>query len=308
MALKKGTLLCIIVFCVSTLFGCVQKENIIKQSNLNLSKSTKQSIIVTSFYPMYIITINITKNIKNIKVTNMTKPQTGCLHDYQLTPEDLKTLEKASLFVINGAGMEGFLDKVIKQQKNLKIIEASKNILIIKNKNGEENPHVWVSISNAIIQVKNIADQLASIDTANALQYKINAENYISKLEKLKEKMHQSLDRIKNKDIITFHEAFPYFAREFNLKIVSVIEREPGTAPTPKELEDTIKIIKGSHIKALFAEPQYPAKVAKTIADETGAIIYSLDPAVTGDSRPDAFNEYIDIMEQNLKSLQKALK
>lgn len=308
MILKKGALFCIIVIFVISFVGCSQKSNVHSGSNLNLIQADKPSIIVTSFYPMYIMTINITRNIKNIKVENMTKPQTGCLHDYQLTPADLKTLEGASFFVINGAGMESFLDKVIKQQTDLKIIEASKNIEIIKDKNGDENPHVWVSISNAIIQVKNIADQLASADKTNALQYQRNAEIYISKLEKMKKKMHLVLDPIKNKDIITFHEAFPYFAKEFNLKIAAIIEREPGTPPTPKELDDTIKIIKDSHIKALFAEPQYPLNVAKAIAYETGARIYSLDPAVTGDSNPNAFNEYIDIMELNLKSLQKALK
>ena len=84
--------------------------------------------IVTSFYPMYIAAINITDGIDGVEVVNMTKPQTGCLHDYQLSTGDLTTLEKADAFVINGAGMEAFLDKVIRQQKNLKRIDASKDI------------------------------------------------------------------------------------------------------------------------------------------------------------------------------------
>ena len=66
--------------------------------------------IVTSFYPMYIDAINITRGVDGVTVTNMTKPQTGCLHDYQLTTEDMKTLEKADAFIVNGAGMESFLD------------------------------------------------------------------------------------------------------------------------------------------------------------------------------------------------------
>lgn len=134
------------------------------------------------------------------------KPQTGCLHDYQLTPEDLKTLEKANAFVINWAGMEAFMDKVISQQKNLKIVEASKGIELIKDENGEENPHVWVSISDAILQVKNISEQLASIDTANASKYKSNADSYMKRLEALKDKMHKSLDGKKNKE--TFKDRF----------------------------------------------------------------------------------------------------
>lgn len=290
------------------LSGCGQSRSTGSPTSSNGDGSGNKLMIVTSFYPMYISTINVTKDIPGVEVINMTKPQTGCLHDYQLTPEDLKTLEKANVFVVNGAGMEAFMDKVVNQQKNLKVIEASKGIELIKDENGEENPHVWVSVSDAIIQVKNISQQLASIDPANESKYMSNADAYMEKLEALKEKMHKSLDSIKNKDIITFHEAFPYFAKEFGLNIAAVIEREPGTAPSPKELEDTIKIVRDSGIKALFAEPQYSAKAADTIAGETGAKIYSLDPAVTGDANPDGYDGYIKVMEQNLKSIEEALK
>lgn len=64
--------------------------------------------IVTSFYPIYIETLNVTKGIDGVVVENMTKPQTGCLHDYQMTPADMKKLENADVFIANGAGMESF--------------------------------------------------------------------------------------------------------------------------------------------------------------------------------------------------------
>ncbi len=264
--------------------------------------------VVTSFYPMYVQTINVTKDVKGVKVINMTKPQTGCLHDYQLTPDDLKTLEKARVFVVNGAGMEAFLEKVIKQMPKLKIVEASQGITLIKG-DGEEgdNPHLWVSISNAIKQVKNIGDQLAKIDPANGPQYRKNAAAYIKKLQALKEKMHKGLDGVKNRNIITFHEAFPYFAQEFNLKIVAVIEREPGSEPSAQELAETIATVKKAKVKGLFAEPQYPAKAAETIARETGIKVSILDPAVTGDANGDP-DTYLKTMEKNLKSLQEALQ
>lgn len=292
---KKITITIILIFLL--IFSSCGRTNNVKNKNFT---------IVTSFYPIYISTINVTKDIPNVTVINMTKPQTGCLHDYQLTTADLKTLEKANAFVINGAGMEAFLDKVIKQQ-NLKIVESSIGIKLIKDKSGIDNPHVWVSISNDILQVRNIANQLSEIDKNNQAKYKSNADAYILKLEALREKMHKSLDVIKTRYIITFHEAFPYFAKEFNFNIVSVIEREPGTNPTPKELEETIKIVKNSNVKVLFAEPQYQAKAAQTIAKETGAKIYDLDPVVTGQANINSFNDYIEIMEENLKSLQEAL-
>lgn len=308
MLAKIVKLLLIVVISSAMLTGCGQSKGSDSQANANNAGQNNKFTIVTSFYPMYISTINITKGIPGVEVINMTKPQTGCLHDYQLSPEDLKTLEKANVFVINGAGMEAFLDKAIKQQPQLKVIDASKNIALIKDESGEENPHVWVSISNAILQVKNISEQLAAADTQNAAKYKSNADEYVKKLETLQASMHKSIDNAKNKDIITFHEAFPYFAKEFNLNIVAVIEREPGTEPSPAELEDTIKKIKGSSIKALFAEPQYPAKAAQTISQETGAKVYTLDPVVTGEAKPDAYDAYIHTMENNLKVLQDALQ
>ena len=89
--------------------------------------------IVTSFYPIYISTLNIVKDIPNVTLTNMTKSQTGCLHDYQLTPQDLKTLENADILIINGAGMESFLDTIISQYPNLEIIDASSELNLLED-------------------------------------------------------------------------------------------------------------------------------------------------------------------------------
>ena len=100
----------------------------------------------------------------------------------------------------------------------------------------------------------------------------------------------------------------PYLAKEFKLNIVSVIEREPGTEPTPQELEDTIKQVNGLSTKVLFTEPQYSPAAAETIARETGAKIYQLDPVVTGEADESALNAYIDTMKKNMEVLKEALK
>ena len=263
--------------------------------------------IVTSFYPMYIDVINLTDGVEGVTVTNMTKPQTGCLHDYQLTTEDMKTLEKADAFVVNGAGMESFLDKVIKMQEGMTVIDASRGIDLMEE-DGEANPHVWLSITKDIEQVKNIRDQLKEADPAHADQYEANAETYLAKLEALKTEMHATLDDVPHKDIVTFHEAFPYFAEEFCLHILGVIEREPGADPTPAELETTIEQVKALPVKVLFAEPQYSPAAAETIARETGAKLYSLDPVVTGEATPDAKDAYLDAMRKNMETLKEALQ
>ena len=270
-------------------------------------KTAEPFRIVTSFYPMYVATINITDGVDGVEVYNMTKPQTGCLHDYQLMTEDMKTLEKADAFVINGAGMEDFMDKVTEQQKKLKVIDASRGIELIHDDEEGDNPHVWLSVTDAITQVRNIADQLKEADPTHAAAYEKNAAAYIEKLTSLKSEMHAALDTVPHKDIVTFHEAFPYFAKEFNLNIIGVVEREPGTEPTPTELQETIEQVNALPTKVLFTEPQYAPTAAETIARETGAKIYTLDPVVTGEATPAAKNAYIDTMKKNMQVLKEAL-
>lgn len=321
---KLPKLLTLIITTSFLFIGC--------NNNVDSNKKTEDTLnIVTSFYPLYISTINITKDIPNITVTNMTKSQTGCLHDYQLTPQDLKTLEKADILVVNGAGMESFLDSIISQYPNLEIVDATKGLTLLEDDthshddhdhdhdsedehseddghNHEYNPHVWVSVTGNIEEVKNIASQLEDLNPENKEAYESNTNTYVSKLEELKNEMHAELDNLPNRDIITFHEAFPHFAEEFNLNIAGVIEIEPDSEPSAKEIEEIINTIKSKNINALFTEPQYSSKVAETIATETGATVYELDPIVTGDSNPDAYDDYINKMKKNLDVLKEALK
>lgn len=294
---KVITFLSILVIAAFFIGGCAVNNN-------NISDK-QETTIVTSFYPIYIFTKNVAMNIEDVNIVNMTEPQTGCLHDYQLIPADLKILDKADAFVINGAGMESFMSKVIEQRPDLKIVEAAKGMELIKDENGEENPHVWVAISGAIQEVENIAEGLAEFDPKNAERYRKNAQEYIKRLQAQSDKMHNELDKFKNKDIVTFHEAFPYFAKEFGLNIVSVVEREPGTEPSAGELADLIDTIKSTNVKTLFAEPQYSQKSAESIAKQTGAKVYLLDPVVTGEKDASA-DSYIKTMDQNLKVLVEA--
>ena len=265
--------------------------------------------IVTSFYPIYLDVINITRGVSGVEVVNLTPPQTGCLHDYQLTPEDMKTLETADIFVVNGLGMESFLDKVTEAHPDLKIINASDSPEIVPiMENGVPNPHVWMSITYSIQQVKNILSKLSEFDPERADKYRRHALEYIDELTTQRDEIHISLTMLPNKDIVTFHEAFPYFAAEFGLKIAATIEREPGTEPTPQELAETIEKINALPVKVIFTEPQYSPKAAETIARETGAQIFTLDPIVTGEAKPENLLDYTDRMLANTLTLVKALQ
>jgi zinc transport system substrate-binding protein len=261
--------------------------------------------VVASFYPIYAATLNVTKDVPGVEVANLTPPMTGCLHDYQMRPQDMVTLSRADIFVVNGLGMESFLDKVMRQMPKLKIIEASRGIETMHFAGGAVNPHVWLSPSLHIQQVRNIAAGLAEYDPARAELYRRNAGAYVSQLSLLRAHMQAELKDIQRRDIITFHEAFPYFAKEFGLNVAAVIEREPGSEPSARDIAAIVETVRRTGVKALFAEPQYSDKAAATIAAETGAKVYILDPAVTGPMTPTA---YLRIMERNAEVLGEALK
>jgi zinc transport system substrate-binding protein len=296
--LKYALLTLILLFLLS---AC--QQNSIDDSKFN---------IVTSFYPMYVLTLNVADGASNVTVSNLTAQTTGCLHDYQITTTDMIKLGHADVLVANGDGMESFIDKAVSTYKDLKVINASDGILDSIDKEHDDseddeheiNSHYWVSICLYIKQVENVARELSKIDPDNAEIYKENASNYIKKLTDLKNKMHEELDKIKNKKIVTFHEAFEFFADEFGLDIVSVIEREPGTYPSSRDVAEIIDEVKQKDVKAIFAEPQYSRTAADTIARETKVNVYSLDPLVTGEMSKDA---YINAMNNNLEVLKEAL-
>jgi zinc transport system substrate-binding protein len=260
--------------------------------------------IVATFYPIRLALMNIVCGVRGVRVISLADSATGCLHDYQLTTRDRAALATAEVLVVNGAGLESFLENCGSSRPGLKIIDASAGIDLLVS-GGGTNAHVWVSPSRHIMQIHRIADGLAGWDPVHADLYQKNASAYIARLEALKRKMDLKLQQIRSREIITFHEAFPYFADEFKLKVVGVIEREPGSAPSAAEMASLIQLVRTTGVKTLFVEPQYPAKVATAISRETGAGLYTLDPVVSG---PNSTNAYISIMEQNLAELERGLR
>lgn len=274
--------------------------------------------VLASFYPMYVHALNVAWDIDGVVVENLTEPITGCLHDFQLTTGHMRRLADADVLVINGGGTETFLKKVIQQRPGLKVIDAGKGIEFIRgthhggggdHSDEEANVHVWVSPRLAIRQVGNIGDGLAAIDPGRAESYRANARAYISRLEVLRDRMAREFGWVRGKKVITFHEAFPYFADDLGLEVVAVIQRDPGTEPSPRELGRTIDLVRKMGVTAVFAEPQYPASGAEAIRRETGVRVGLLDPVVTGPETPEeARSAYLGAMEKNLRVLRETLQ
>jgi zinc transport system substrate-binding protein len=267
---------------------------------------TDDTLILSTFYPIQLAVRNIAGGIPGVRVENLTRPASGCLHHHVLTTDEMLRLERASILVINGLGLETFLEPIWSRQAGLKVVDASRGIEpIVDARTGVTNAHVWVSVGLAMRQVRNIAEGLAACDPGHAARYRANASAYLKRLRLLQDEMASALALVPRREIITFHEAFPYFAREFDLRVVGVIEREPGSEPSAGELADTIALVKRTRVRTLFAEPQYSRRASETIARATGTSVATLDPVVSGPDRPDA---YLELMRTNLAALKMALE
>ena len=274
----------------------------------------EEKTFVTSFYPMYIFAQNVAKDVPGVAIVNLAGESAGCLHDYQLKTRDMATLEKADALIINGGGMEQFMDKVIAQQPQLAVINAGDGIEMLCSEAEHDhehdhahetyNAHVWLNPALAIRQVQNIADGLAAADSENAQAYLDNAKAYIMRIEALHAELLQQLAPLAGSEIVTFHEAFDYFAQAYGLHVAAVIAGDSGEEPSTRQIARLCDLVNGLAAKALFIEPQYPAKTAETIARETGAKLYTLDPVVTGDGDADS---YENLMRENARVLQEAL-
>ena len=295
--MKKFLSIFLTVMCVAFLVSCNAKTDDSGEYN-----------ILTSFNPIYAMTLRITDGAENIKVENMAAPSTGCLHDYQLTTTDMAKLSKADIFVINGGGMESFMEKAMQASNNLNVLDSSKGIEMLLSEGGhdagEYNSHIWLSIANAKKQAENIRDGLIAGNPENRGIYEKNTEDFLNELTELSGEYQTSLEGISGK-VISFHEGIIYLLKDYGIEVTEIIETEPGVSPDPATLANIIEDVKISGIKVIFTEPQYPDSTAKVISRETGAKIYTLNPLVTGDMNRDS---YITIMRENLQVIISALK
>ncbi len=272
--------------------------------------------IVATFYPVYIFAQNVAMDVPGVVVTSMAGPDAGCLHDYELKTHDAALIEDADALVACGGGMEAFLPMVEGMRSDLPVIEACEGIALLPSgeHDGEhgdhdghehgDNAHVWLDPALAARQVQNIAAGLSAADPAHAALYAANADAYIRRLAALGEELQGELAPLAGAGIVTFHEAFDYFARAYGLTVETVIEQEPGMEPGTRDLAHTCDLVRERGIRALFVEPQYPQRAAETVSRETGAAIYTLDPVVSGDG---GLTSYEDAMRRNAQTLLEAL-
>ncbi|MEW6328305.1 MAG: metal ABC transporter substrate-binding protein [Thermodesulfobacteriota bacterium] len=273
--------------------------------------------ILASFLPIYIFTGNVIQGVPGVSVELMLPPGTGCPHDYTLTPGDLKKIAASSVLVINGLGIEEFAGRPVQAANpDIKIIDASRGITPLKIKEGHHhdhkhhpgqiNAHVWTSPALAAVQVRNIAESLSAIDPKHSELYRKNAADFTARLEKLISGVKDTAGRLKKRKVVTFHNVFDYLARDLGLTVVAYIEEDHGQLPSAGKLNKLIQTIQKEKVAAIFAEPQYPPRLAQVLSHETGVPFYVLDPVTTAQGTV-GLDYYEKAMHVNLAILQKVL-
>lgn len=282
--------------------------------------------VTTTIYPLYSIVKEIGGN--KVQLNNMI-PFGVEAHGFDPTPSDIAKLSKSDIFIVSSDAMEPWKDKIIESLKiENKVFDMSQYVHLIEmeeeslehghehghnHKHSEHegeniDPHYWVSLNNYMTMVKTISNLLIEKDSSNREYYEKNSAVYLEKVNTLKSKFDTSMKTCSNKKILVNHDAFSYFAHDYDVKQYSVSGMTPESKPSAKQIAELIKLVKQEGINTVFFEEFASPKVAQTIAKETHTKTNSLRP-VENISKEE--NEkgigYLEIMEENLQKLKVAM-
>lgn len=275
------------------LTGCTKR--------ISTSQGDKYKII-TSFYPMYVIALNLTNGIDNVSVENMTNNEIGCLHNYTLQASDLKELSHANMFIMNGLGIENFVDKIRSEYANLEVIDTSTvEMKLIQDSHGL-NGHVWNSIDNYIEQVEAVLNGLCAGNPENTDSYTSNAEKYMAQLNKLKQEQYVANT---GTAVISCNEALAYMLNDSKIDVIEVYSDHEQSTLSTEQLNRVIQEAKNKNVKTIFIAKGDNRKTAELIAGEIDAKIYELEANLSGEGNKES---YINNMTNNYKILKECLE
>ena len=278
--------------------------------------------VLTSFYPIYDFACKIGGDC--IDVTNMVPSGTEP-HDWEPSTNDLKNLEKADVFIYNGADMEPWADDLlVSRSDTLHVVEASENVELrttdgehehahehedADHHHGDFDPHVWLDPENAKIEMEAIRDALCAADPENSTVFQSNYEKYAAELDALDAEFREKLAPLPNRTIVVAHEAFGYLCDAYGLTQVGIEGLSPDSEPDPGRMAEVIDFVREHSISTIFFEELVSPKVAEAIASETGAQAKMLSPLEgLSDEQAAAGADYFSVMHDNLAALMEALK
>ena len=289
-------------------------------------------LVVTSFYPMYVAAENVIGDVEGVTLENLSEPQTGCLHDYQLTAADMKLLSKADVFIVNGGGIESFLSDVAESYPDLKIVQACDGIDLLESaegtgeshddlssneeadhddhdhsehSHGDENAHVWMNLADYQIQVQNICNGLSEADSAHAEQYAKNAQTYQGKVQELQQEAAELASQIASQPVVIFHEAYEYIVQEYGLQLAGEMNLDEERQVSAGEVADILHSIEDNHVSVVLAEELYGTDMGEMVTKQSGVKVVYLDTLTRGNYSADS---YLEGMRSNIEQLKEAFQ
>ena len=285
--MKKATVILILILFIFS--GC--------------SRNTPAQIAATTL-PVHEFTELLCQGT-GIAVTRLVTENVSCLHDYSLQVGQMRSVEKAEVVILSGAGLEGFLDDTL--HRAAQIIDASSGIELLcghehrhEDHHHEEDPHIWLSPENAKLMCQNICEELIALYPQHQAQFLENLDVLLEKLDALQQYGETALQNLSKRELITFHDGFAYFAESFDLHILKAVEEESGSEASAKALIELIDLVERHNLSAVFTETNGSTSAAQIISKETGAKIFTLDMAMSG-------NSYFDAMYYNINTIKEAL-
>jgi zinc transport system substrate-binding protein len=271
--------------------------------------------VVTSFYPVWLLTLNLTEGVDGVDVVNLAEPSTGCLHDYTLQNSDMVALSGADALLINGAGMESFLPVIEGAYPDLPVIDATAGLPFLNEgdiveigeaEEGETvNSHLWMDPQRAAGMAANLADGLIRLLPDRKQQITRNLEQFRDRLLALDETLREELGDTGRK-VIIFHEAFPYFAEACGLQVAAVVNKEPEDDLSSAALSRILALIGSEDPLPLVIKSGETDRSVEVLVSETGVPVCELDPLTTGPEDPPA-DYYETVMLRNVKLLREAI-
>jgi ABC-type Zn uptake system ZnuABC Zn-binding protein ZnuA len=231
--------------------------------------------------------------------------------DYEPKPDDARLLADAQLIVSNGVGLDDFLNRLLEsgsggRTPRLVLGEGIDPILV----DGEPNPHFW--LDPTLVKtgyLPKIVTALSALSPADASTFQANAAAYGTQLDALDTELKAKVETIPaaNRKLVTFHDAFPYFARHFGFELIGVVVANVGQEPNAAELAALVQKVESAGVKAVFSEAQFNPKLAQTLADEAGirTVVTTLYNDAIGPAPADS---YPGMMRWNVDKIVEALR
>lgn len=333
MAREKAVFVFLLLSCIALFFLGSTAIYLKSTKSVYSADAEKESFVITaSFYPVYIAALNVAGDIDGVEVRNLTQPQTGCLHDYQLTTEDMKAMADSDVLLINGGGIESFVSKVAKTYPKLSIINLSASFAEFPEEDEEDadyedadhedadhdhdhdhdheeqNSHFWMDIELYRKEVESMEEGLSIRDPVHADQYKKNAEAYLKKLESLQSEEAELKAALSGKKVVVFHEAFLYLAEDLDMQVTMTMDLDEERQVSAGEVRQVLDALALSDDKIIFAERTYGEEMGDRMTEEASATVIYLDPLTRPkDGQESEQDGYLLAMQENFDQIRTTL-